>query len=367
MAIISVTSAADSGAGSLREAVANAQPGDTIKFASNLANDKIILTSGEIGILKPLTFDGSDASNLAISGNQQSRIFNIGNQENRINVTIKDLAFVDGRAVAGTTSDQDFAAGGAIRIHDFSDVVVENSLFKNNVGERSGAIRVGFGGSLTVRNSTFDGNDGSIANDDHSAGAISTYGSGGIPDFDPGNGFVKIEGSTFTNNKGSEGGAVYSLLGPLTIEDSTFKNNESTRDGGAVFTDGADKSEKDDLGGEITIRRSVFESNKAKGLGGGLSLWTYNPDKILIEDSSIVGNSVTYGGGAENNSKGGGLRVNSGYLTIRNTTIANNTSEHQGGGAWIDGTLTVNIENSTFSGNSARDDMGGGSYLKYAG
>jgi hypothetical protein len=50
MAIITVTTTADSGTGSLREAIANAQSGDTIKFSSNLANQKITLTSGQLTV-----------------------------------------------------------------------------------------------------------------------------------------------------------------------------------------------------------------------------------------------------------------------------------------------------------------------------
>ncbi|NEQ24243.1 MAG: DUF4347 domain-containing protein, partial [Microcoleus sp. SIO2G3] len=47
---ITVTTAADSGAGSLRAAIAQARSGDTIRFASNLQGQTIRLTSGEIGI-----------------------------------------------------------------------------------------------------------------------------------------------------------------------------------------------------------------------------------------------------------------------------------------------------------------------------
>ncbi|MEC4812706.1 MAG: choice-of-anchor Q domain-containing protein [Scytonema sp. PMC 1069.18] len=358
MAIVTVTNTLDSGAGSLREILTNAQSGDTVKFASSLANKKITLTSGEIKILKEVNINNSDAPNLTISGNYQSRIFNIGNRQNRINVTIKNLTFADGRAIAGTVDDKNIAGGGAIRIHDFSDLVVENSTFNNNVAERGGAIHVNYGGSLTVSDSIFDGNDGSIADDGFSGGAIATHGSGGEPGFDPGNGFLQIEDSQFTNNKGVAGGAVYSLLGPLTIENSVFKDNESTGDGGAIFTDGANSAPRNGKGGQIIIRNTVVENNKAKGQGGGLFLWTYNPDEVLIEGSRIVDNSTTFGG-IYNDSKAGGVRVANGKLTIRNSTIANNTTDKQGGGLWVDSPLGVTIDNSTFSGNKAKLDQGG--------
>ena len=59
--IVTVTSTADSGAGSLRAAIASAQPGSIIKFAPSLANQTIKLTSGpiEIAVGKNLTIDGT--------------------------------------------------------------------------------------------------------------------------------------------------------------------------------------------------------------------------------------------------------------------------------------------------------------------
>jgi hypothetical protein len=75
--IITVTSIADSGSGSLREAIATAQAGDTIQFDSSLANQTISLTSGQLNINKNLIVDGANASGLTISGNNATRIFRV--------------------------------------------------------------------------------------------------------------------------------------------------------------------------------------------------------------------------------------------------------------------------------------------------
>jgi hypothetical protein len=48
MSVITVTSIADNGTGSLRAAIAQSQSGDTIQFASTLANQTITLTSGQL-------------------------------------------------------------------------------------------------------------------------------------------------------------------------------------------------------------------------------------------------------------------------------------------------------------------------------
>src|ERR1035438_9511221 len=70
-----VTTTADTGAGSLRQTVASATAGDTINFT---VTGTITLTSGEIALDKGLTLSGPGADVLAVSGNNASRIFKPG-------------------------------------------------------------------------------------------------------------------------------------------------------------------------------------------------------------------------------------------------------------------------------------------------
>ena len=89
-AIITVTSAADnlvSGGGvTLREAIQAAntdQPvdgvqgsgADTIQFAAGLAGQTITLGGTQLQITSPLTINGLGATQLSISGNNLSRVF----------------------------------------------------------------------------------------------------------------------------------------------------------------------------------------------------------------------------------------------------------------------------------------------------
>src|SRR5216683_7870947 len=74
-----VLNLADSGPGSLRQAIvdANANPGaNTIRFAPRL-HGAITLTSGQLSITNDLTIDGPGASALTVSGNDASRVFDI--------------------------------------------------------------------------------------------------------------------------------------------------------------------------------------------------------------------------------------------------------------------------------------------------
>ena len=71
---LTVTSTGDSGPGSLRQAIADASPGDTIVFA---VTGIIVLTTGELSVNKDLIIEGPGADNLAINGNSASRVFSI--------------------------------------------------------------------------------------------------------------------------------------------------------------------------------------------------------------------------------------------------------------------------------------------------
>src|SRR5262249_38682295 len=73
---LTVTNNADSGAGSLRAQIAAANPGDTIDFAPYVHS--ITLTGGQLVIAKDLTIDGPGANRLTVSGNNASRVFDIG-------------------------------------------------------------------------------------------------------------------------------------------------------------------------------------------------------------------------------------------------------------------------------------------------
>ena len=67
-----VTNTNDSGAGSLRAAIAAAANGDTIDFAPALNGQTITLTSGALTITQSLTISGPGAGNLTITATLRS-------------------------------------------------------------------------------------------------------------------------------------------------------------------------------------------------------------------------------------------------------------------------------------------------------
>src|SRR5262249_12195548 len=70
---ILVTNTNDNGTGSLRDALASANDGDTIDATG--VSGTILLTSGELQINHNVTINGPGAGNLAVNGNGTSRVF----------------------------------------------------------------------------------------------------------------------------------------------------------------------------------------------------------------------------------------------------------------------------------------------------
>ncbi|HEY9607903.1 choice-of-anchor Q domain-containing protein [Allocoleopsis sp.] len=352
MSIITVTSVADNGTGSLRAAIAQAQSGDTIQFASTLANQTIILTSGqlEIPVGKNLIIDGAGASGLTISGNNASRIFHLQSASvNPTSLTIKNLTLAN-----GFTNE----FGGAIRTEHQGQLTVENSQFKNNVASLGGgAIFGAYEGTVTVSGSKFDSNTATAGNDERGAGAIATW--GGIR--------TTVTGSEFTNNTGINGGAINNLAGELIIDSSSFINNSTIAAtvatgqanptlrgyGGAVYSDRG--SNINNPTGTISITNSIFEGNKGRGEGGAAYLYSGNQDSVLLDSSTFKNNEVLALPGGNSGNGGAVVQMSNGAnqgFTIRNTSFANNIAANQGGGLWMMDAPTT-ITNSTFSGNQA--------------
>jgi hypothetical protein len=239
--ILTVTSLADSGPGSLRAAILASVAGDTIHFANALAGGTISLSGGPLEISHDLTIQGPASGTVTIDAHNNSRIFVL---DSGVNAMVSGLALTHGFA---RVTPSDNGAGGAFL--DNGTLTLNNVNFLSNTSlAGGGAIAyVVPGGSsgtfaLTVTNCTFTGNAGA------NGGAI--YAVGGP---NGGTFAISVTGSTFTDNVatralsvggyGSDsgfGGAFGTLLGPtgdaactVSISDSTFTGNHANY-GGAI-------------------------------------------------------------------------------------------------------------------------------------
>src|SRR5262249_28991554 len=116
-----VTTLADGGAGSLRDAItrANTHAGaDIITFQEGVTGT-IALTGGELDITDDLTINGPGADRLAVSGGNASRVFKVEAGEA---VRISGLTIAEGNAGSGN--------GGGL--DNFGALTVSNVVFSGN-------------------------------------------------------------------------------------------------------------------------------------------------------------------------------------------------------------------------------------------
>ena len=110
---LTVTTTADSGPGSLRAEIAAAASGDTIVFAPSLDGQTITLTSGELLLNQNLTIQGPGAAQLAISGNQLSRVFEVAAN---MQVTLAGLTILNGNVGVEVAGGGIYNNGGTVAL-----------------------------------------------------------------------------------------------------------------------------------------------------------------------------------------------------------------------------------------------------------
>lgn len=220
-----VTSANDSGPGSLREAISLAGNDDMIVFDFPVDEFPVTLAlESTLEINKNLAITGSGVDQLTISGQGSVSLFYV---TNGARLTLAQLSLKDGFAAS---------YGGAVEVDTGCGLVARFCSFEgNHAGQYGGAIDV-YQGDLTVEHCLFYQN-GVLGSTAKGGGAISVY------TFLP----SSITNSTFVENGqenagGLGGGAVYAenadlaLFFDLQVEHCTFRNNtDAATSGSAVL------------------------------------------------------------------------------------------------------------------------------------
>jgi hypothetical protein len=170
---ITVINNNDSGPGSLRQALIDANDGDTINFDSSLNGQKITLTSGQLNLNKDVTISGPGANNLTVDGNAQSRVFYVNQTVTLSGLTIRNGGIYNDDAtltITNCTLDGNSAdyGGGILNSGGFGDgaaLTVSNCTISGNYG--GGIYNQAFGvdsaparATLTITDSILSGNYG---------------------------------------------------------------------------------------------------------------------------------------------------------------------------------------------------------------
>ena len=392
----------DAGAGSLRQAVidANANPGhDNIDFNQNISGQTITLTGVDLNVTDDVSINGLGTNNITVDGGGNSNIFviNGGNQTTDIsglkmtNALNEGIVLLDGHLNLNNSQVSNCVNaggnGGGLRVEQNASATLNNAVISNNSADFGGGIFAA-GGKLTLNDSTISGNtsnvgsggglmtwdwgrpgglgaveinNSQIINNTANGGGGGLYfhqntgqvdidntnisgnsSSSGAGFFNESNDIMNLSDSTVNSNNatGGDGGGILNK-GTLTINNTSIDSNNSTRNGGGIYNENSN----------LTINNSSLDSNNAAWSGGGIMTQQGN---VAISDSSISGNQ---GGGT------GGLHSGNSTVLVSESTIAgNNVTDIFGVGAGgvynAIGTMTLN--NSTISGNDVQGAIVGG-------
>jgi hypothetical protein len=364
LSVLTVLNNADSGAGSLRDAIAAAQSGDTIVFDPSLSYETITLSNGPLALSSNLTIDGPGANLLAISGNNESQLFTLSGTAQ---VTLTDLTLTGGVSSQGGA----VFIGGTASLTLASDILSGNQAIGDTIGNAlGGAVFTSAGASLTALNTVFVNNQTNGMNASF-GGAIANAG------------FVMIQGATFTGNAAlgsttqtgsspgaSRGGAIGNLDGAISvITRSTFTGNQALGSGAGKALGGAicngDINVFPFTGPVVTstVSQCAFETNRAQGGstatdgGYGGAIEDEPGVNLAVLNSSVTGNQANSGGGP--NADGGAIDNSLGdTVTISDSQFISNSAIGSGLGAFasggaVDNYQTMTIANSLFTGNIA--------------
>lgn len=247
--------------------------------------------------------------------------------------------------IANNTANR---AGGGIELAGAAALTLDNVvLLQNNVGVAPAVAAPGNGGGLHVSGTgTVDIEDSMITEN------LAALEGGGL--WNQAGTTMTVDGSTVSSNTASGaaaddgGGGIFNNGGDLVVTDSRIENNVAdgaSGSGGGIHT----------LGGSVDITGSKINGNVAPRAGGAIeasSTATVTLTSVTADDNTAGAVSSTV---VANPGNGGGIHVSGGVATVDvlQSTFSNNTAAKEGGGLWNFAGSTMNVTNSTVSGNTA--------------
>ena len=245
---------ADSGSGSLRQAIIGAKDGDTIDFSPDLTGSTIKLTSGELQVDKSLYIKGLGQDALTVDGGGTGRVFEI--------TAPGSIVTIAGLTISGGSLSDLYGAG----IENTGTLTLINSTVSDNV-TLSGGGGIDNRGTLTLNSSTVSDNDGGwIGGGIYNHGTLTLINSTvndnkAVPVMSPtfGGGILNAGTATVTNstvsalNYASVGGGICNF-GTATVTNSTISGNY----GAGIYNES---------GNTLYVRNTILSGNTRRSDG----------------------------------------------------------------------------------------------------
>lgn len=321
-----VNTLADSGSGSLRQALVDVCAGGVVIFAPALTASgpaTITLTSGALTLTQSLTLTGPGPDLLVVSGNQAGRVLAIATD---VTATVTGLTLRDGVSTAGggaidnqgaltlqyvrlahNTSTYLAADQGGGAIYSRGPLTVSNSIFYSNTAHYGGAIFCdGIGGGmcrLELGNVTFANNAAT-----HNGGALYNVGAAGG---------VRLANAILWGNTALTGQQIYNNNTTPAIDHSVIAGGDSGSGGDSglsAFTDGvgnvaADPYLADSAAGDLRLLPGSPAIDAGAGCpaddlvgvarpqpaGGACDIGAYEAQQFTVIASGGAGQSAVVG------------------------------------------------------------------------
>lgn len=311
-----VTNTNDSGAGSLRQAIANAASGDTINFSLSYPAT-ITTTSGILFIDKSLTITGPGVDDLTVGTAKSNSVFRILGAN--IQVTVSGLTVTGGNSYSG-------GGGGFYAEGDSMTLTLQNCKVSGNEAAYGGGVYVLGGGSLTAVDTEISNN-------------TATELGGGICFYSP-NALILERVAVHGNSAVTNGGGIYlEKASTATIGDSAIASNQAGLVGGGIYY-----KDEYDTAYKLIMTNCSVSANVAQTVSGG-GIYINNPGLEMTRCDISNNAARDYGGGLYQ------VASSSGVVTLNDCLLQSNTVQmYSGGGASV---LKADINKCLFEGNQA--------------
>lgn len=208
--------------------------------------------------------------------------------------------------------------GGAMEVLGESSPTLTDVRFKTSWTTDS------FGGALSIEAAGFT--EVMLNNVSFTGNSAATSGGGMYV----GNGVAIGDGLLFHDNWAPVGGGVHlASCRNCTLRNVTFTENTAASGRGGGLLDETTPA------GELTLSNASFLDNTASTGGGGMACFSANLPSISY--ATFARNSAT---------TGGGLDVAGSVIDISNSTFSGNDASGAGGGIYLDGATTLNLNSS---------------------